>query len=354
MEDINKRKEELEKMRRKFANKLNETIEEQRPKAMYDDSNIYIASIREDIVYWKTYPSGYTLVSPKYFYTDLEGKILFNESIFDYAAPFSNSCSLVKQGSDWYIIDLNLKEFVSLPNEITPYAASGFEMGNLIIFDKETGHWGSYYYNREDKTFQKDIPFIWDALKFAENKDFVYVGLSAIYKTPLINEDYYRQHLKDEKEYNKNMTKYYIEVRKALIGNYKMDMAPVPPIKKISDLPQNSLPIGHDNQTMRFITFKLEKKFVYDLDKYKKVLSSNESDKYQKEIIRKRMHWYPIPSPQTEKEKKEDILYTLSTIHGFGDYEYKEDYNKKFNNRGIIVDVGKMEDYKRILGKLKK
>ncbi|MDE6141669.1 MAG: hypothetical protein K2G03_03605 [Bacilli bacterium] len=321
-------------------------------KKMIKQRDIELISIKENIVLWGTYYK-YSLCPRLYFYTDIEGKLLFDGTIFQYATPFSDSCALVKQDNDWYIIDLKIMEFVGLPNEILPYTANGFENGNLAIFDRKKEHWGSYYYSREDKTFKQDIPFIWDALEFLRKKEDVYVGIHDIYKTPGINEDAYESYFKYEEEYYEDLKANLSKARKEgipVIGNIGR------PPRDIRDLSQNmdlSVDALFDCQTIRFTIFKLEKLFAYDLDRYQELLNIHK-DNSCKEIIKVRKYWQwnNRNNPILVKKRKKDVLDTIAYVANIGD-AYSENYNDELNNNdGTIVDVGRLKDYHKVLGRL--
>lgn len=362
MKKNNEIKKELLEIREEILEKLKEEqkdLEESLlvygsrcPKKIIKQSDIEILSIKENIVLWGTERTcKYSLCSKLYFYTDMEGKLLFDGTIFRYATPFSDSCALVKQDNDWYIIDLKIMKFVGLPNEILPYTANGFENGNLAIFDRTKEHWGSYYYSRENQAFEQDIPFIWDALEFLRKKEGVYVGIHDIYKTPLINEDAYEEYFKYEKEYYKE---YYKKISQAAKEGIPIIGAVGAPPRKVQDLPWNMesfVDAFYDCQTIRFTIFKLEKQFAYDFDRYKELLNLHEDNCCQK-IIRKRKYWSRINNPKINFERKNDILNTISQINNIGD-RYFKNYNDELNNNDII-DVGKLKDYQKVLGSLKK
>ncbi len=315
--------------------------------------NIELLSIKENIVLWCTCYK-YALCPRLYFYTDIKGELLFEGTIFQYATPFSDSCALIKQNNAWYIIDLKLMEFVSLPSEILPYRANGFENGNLAIFDRTKEHWGSYYYSREFKTFEQDIPFIWDALEFLRKKDIVYVGMHDVSKTPLINEDAYENYCKYEKEYYLNLREKLSQAKKEgipVIGNIRR------PPRDIRDLPRNMsscVNTFYDCQTIKFTIIKLEKQFVYDLDKYQEILNLHEDNCRHKIIrVRKYWAWNKCNNPALINERKKDILDTISDVADISD-EYAGNYNDELdNNNGTIVNLGKLIDYKKELGRLK-
>ncbi len=67
-----------------------------------------LESVEENIALWRKYKSGSS--KSYYFFTDLEGKLLFDGKTFQYATPFSDSKACLKYDKEWYVIDLVKKE----------------------------------------------------------------------------------------------------------------------------------------------------------------------------------------------------------------------------------------------------
>lgn len=138
-------------------------------------SNFKIVSIEEGIILLQQ-QNLQKKDSRTYFFTDLNGNILFSNTGFKYATPFSSSLSYVIMWDNMeYIIDIKSKLLILISNnkwQIT----NGFRNGNLAVFDEESKKWGSYLFDRDNLSFSQDIPFIWDALEFSRDKDFVYAG----------------------------------------------------------------------------------------------------------------------------------------------------------------------------------
>ena len=135
-----------------------------------------LISVEENIALWKE--SSFPDHEEEYFYTDLEGNLLFNGKKFQYATPFYNSLACVNDRIDgWYLMDIKKKQLVFVPKEISFDNINGFRQENLALFDKEKRHWGSYCYTPESAEFREEIPFIWDNLEFSRDNGFVYTGL---------------------------------------------------------------------------------------------------------------------------------------------------------------------------------
>lgn len=73
----------------------------------------------------------------EFFYTDLNGKPLFDGETFQYTTAFSNSCACVKRFDEWYIIDISKMQLVSLSKDLTWSNINRFRNGNLALFDKK-------------------------------------------------------------------------------------------------------------------------------------------------------------------------------------------------------------------------
>lgn len=135
-----------------------------------------LVSVEENIGLWKK--RYFNDDKEDYFYTDLEGNLLFDGRNFQYATPFYHSLACVNDRIDgWYLMDIRKKQLVSLPKEISFDNINGFRQENLALFDKEKRHWGSYCYTPESAEFREEIPFIWDNLEFSRDNGFVYTGL---------------------------------------------------------------------------------------------------------------------------------------------------------------------------------
>lgn len=138
--------------------------------------------VEENIALWqvttKSFRHGdkYT-----YFYTDLNGNLLFGNSFFDYATPFSNGCALVQ--TQYYspeiktfILDIKHHQVLSIPIDFN--SANKMMHNSLPVLDNKSNKWGSYIVDTETGIWTYDIPFIWDCLALSRNKDNVYVGCS--------------------------------------------------------------------------------------------------------------------------------------------------------------------------------
>ena len=109
-------------------------------------------------------------------YSNRDGKLLFDGKSFACASPFSSGCAWVKVEEKWFIINTVKNECVEIPNQITWKNIRPMKNGNIAIFNPKNA-WGSIYYDSEEHTFKKDIPFIWDALEFSTNANEVMVGM---------------------------------------------------------------------------------------------------------------------------------------------------------------------------------
>lgn len=154
--------------------------------ANYDWIQLY--TIEENIALWL---KGMSINKKnfQYFYTDLDGNILFNKETFDFASPFSKGCAIARIPSYYFspnhhskkiyiIININTKEIVSLEH-LPIYSFSSFRHKNISTQNLENQKWGSYIYNEEEKTFKQDIPPIWDALAFEKKQDYVLLGINS-------------------------------------------------------------------------------------------------------------------------------------------------------------------------------
>lgn len=109
-------------------------------------------------------------------YSNRDGKLLFDGRVFACASPFSNGCAWVKLDGVWLILNTLKNEYVGIPNKITWKNIRPIENGNIALYNPKNV-WGSLYYDSEEHTFKKDIPFIWDALEFSKNAKEVMVGM---------------------------------------------------------------------------------------------------------------------------------------------------------------------------------
>lgn len=134
--------------------------------------DLSLCGVEENIALWNLYTTDMQF----YFYTNLQGKILFDGKCFPCASNFSEGCAWVKE-DQWYIINLRKQELVEIPVEEMPWKnIRDIRHGNLAMANVKN-KWGSYFYNQEENTFQEDVPFIWDALEFSRKKDRVYAGV---------------------------------------------------------------------------------------------------------------------------------------------------------------------------------
>lgn len=154
--------------------------------------NVTLCNMNENIFLWKLELTNKTHL---YLYTNWNGNILFNGTIFPYASPFSNSCALVELKtleenqsiSQYYIIDVAKKEFVQIPmEEMNGKVMYHIRNGNVAMYG-QNNHWGSYFYDPENNHFIKDIPFIWDTLEFSKDGKNVAAGLCS--SKVLVNSD---------------------------------------------------------------------------------------------------------------------------------------------------------------------
>ncbi len=159
----------------------------------YDDiaSNTYsmhfygsaiLDSVDNNICLWRLncYKRGDKL--QLYFYTNLEGNILFDNSFFEEATTFSEECSLVDyDGSNWYIINLKKGEKMQIPKDRDCKLFKNFMYNSMAILDSNTKKWGSYSLDLNKRLCKKEIPFIWDYLALSREKDYVYAGVTDTY-----------------------------------------------------------------------------------------------------------------------------------------------------------------------------
>lgn len=145
----------------------------------FDNSSRFeVLAVEEDIVLWRIINS----FGSSYFYTDLEGNLLL-DTIFSYASPFSKGCAIVSQGDKTplgekrILININRREKILLPDDITKNKISSICNNQLVIYDKKKHCLGSYLYNCSGATFVSDVPFIWNFLEFSREENWAYVGL---------------------------------------------------------------------------------------------------------------------------------------------------------------------------------
>lgn len=136
-------------------------------KSNYD--KIYLISIDDEIALWKKELNN----NKKYFYTNLEGNILFDRS-FQYATPIYNSKCLIMLNNKYYLLDLSNNELVSIPSNINNI--SNFRNNHLLLFNKDKWKWGSISYDDNNKTLKEYIPYIWDTLDISKENGYVYIG----------------------------------------------------------------------------------------------------------------------------------------------------------------------------------
>ncbi len=146
-----------------------------------DYEKIRLISVDENIALWSM-PYYYRSQGHNYlfyFYSDLKGNILFDETLFAYATPFSSGCALVREDlrDEWYVINLNTKERVLKPANLGWGDLTDFRNNTLAICDGNNGKWGSYTIDFDEHLWQVDIPFIWDYLTLSRDPNLVYAGL---------------------------------------------------------------------------------------------------------------------------------------------------------------------------------
>lgn len=161
MKTIYKYKDSLNQIKEDILTKSNE-LQKYYEKSYYNC--IFLISVEEDIALWKKFNA----VHKEYlhFYTNLEGNLIFNGKNFKYATPFSNSRACINNFREWLILDLERKEIISFPNGLNFENINILRNDNIALFEKSSFKWGSIKYYPDEKSFQNDIPFIWDALTF--------------------------------------------------------------------------------------------------------------------------------------------------------------------------------------------
>lgn len=256
-------------------------------------NKIFLESVEEDIALWKK--GNIEHKDFCYFYTDLEGNLLFNGNQFKYATPFSNSRACINNYREWLILDLEKKEVISFPNELTFGNINKFRNDGLALFNIISLKWGSIKYDSYEKTFKQDIPFIWDALEYSRIKDYVYVGNHSV--SPI----------RDSSPYS----------------NWNDDCG------KMFTISAMKLPFDK-SKSLDYYNSKREEYMCY--------LSRNEIRYIQEKIS----------SNISEAEEYQIIKDYLRTAYNIGDYYFLEDYKEEINsNKGKIVDVGNINVYQK-------
>lgn len=138
---------------------------------LLQNKNIELIDIEDNIVLWKAKDKGY-------FYTDLDLNQLFG-CYFDFATAFSNGQAIICFNEKNSIIDINNLTITEIPSEIDfDNCSKKIVHGNLAVFDKAKGKWGSIRYDQSEGIYLSDIPFIWDRLEFSRYEHFVYGGFN--------------------------------------------------------------------------------------------------------------------------------------------------------------------------------
>ena len=286
MQSIVSKKEEIKKLKNDVLKK----IQKKNSRSIY--SELYLIGLDEMKALWQEHYIGRTSLD-NYYYTDLCGNLLFDGYGFDYATLFSDNKAVVKISGKMFVLDIEKKELVEIPDDLNWKNLNGFRNGNLAVFDKDAKHWGSYYYNSDEKGFVLDIPFIWDALEFSRKVDDVYVGKSKIIQT----EPYDVQTKWDERSF-----------------------------------------------AVQIIALQLNKKNAYDLKNYEYLVN------FYKTSIEQNVLRY-IQEPYDGLE----VTYAkiIETPYNLSDYYFEEEYKTEFNTNqyGQLSDEGRLDEYQRILGK---
>ena len=260
--------------------------------ACKQDSDVLLCGVEEDIALW-----AFQIDSvPVYFYTNLQGKLIFGDVCFFKASAFSKSCAWVKtMDKEWYIINREKKELIKIPYCDMPWQnIRDIRNGNLALLN-EKNLWGSYFYDQEEHIFQNDIPFIWNALEFSRKEKFAYAGIFS---------------------------------SKSVVNS--------------------SNEWGPEHVFFQLIVSQFLKDCLYNLDIYQHFLR----DYFTNPSLGIDITETKIPTSLQEKEclKKQFIAYA----HNIADY-YNEKEDSLFNtNLGKIRSVENLKDYTRVLGKVKK
>ena len=139
-------------------------------------------SVDENICLWRLICYKRSERIQLYFYTNLEGEILFDNNFFEEATTFSNGSSLVDYGrNNWYIINLEKREKMQISNDMNCKLFQNFMHNSMAVLDCDIKKWGSYSLNPSERVWQREIPFIWDYLALSRDKDIVICGIADKY-----------------------------------------------------------------------------------------------------------------------------------------------------------------------------
>lgn len=145
---------------------------------------LYLEAISENIALWSIEcDSPIYKRKTKYFYTDLNGNILFQNFFFDYATPFSDECAVIEtphytSKRTLFILDLRHQQLLSIPKEIN--GIYKIMHSNIPVYDEQSKKCGSYHIDTETGLWTQDIPFIWDRLAFDNDKEIVWVSRTSL------------------------------------------------------------------------------------------------------------------------------------------------------------------------------
>jgi len=183
---------------------------------------LYPVAVEDGIALWERVTSIDN--KSQYFYTDLTGRILFNNISFTYATPFSNHKAIVLLYDKWYLINLNKQEIIVLPKEINFINFGNFknDLFSLCKIKKDGNYkWGAYKYQEVNNTFMLEIPFIWDTLQISRCENTVYAG------NHLIENNHYRNYFDNELLFTLNILKMSLNAAKNISHyNYELDNEP--------------------------------------------------------------------------------------------------------------------------------
>lgn len=255
--------------------------------------NTFLISKEENIILWKEI----NFRQPdRYFYTDLHNNKLFGGEDFLFATPFSDSCALVYDGVFWKIINIAQKEIITLPDSLEFDALNGMRHNNIAIYDETTNHWGGYHFCSQEKTFEQNIPFIWDALEFSRQSGSVYGGINRLGRT------------------------------------YQAD-----PVD------------GWYNWQFEVPVIKMPLEKAQTVAYYEKYLEYYENEFYQEHVryIREK-----YDSTCTFEQALEKSKSNTKNAQAFADF-YLDDREKYSDNNIENVEVGDIRSYQKILGKMK-
>jgi len=262
-------------------------------------NEIELIKVEEDIILWKKRKD--TSNKWYYFYTNLKGDLLFDGKLFSYATPFSKSKAFVIYNNQKLLLDLKTKEIVYLPKEIHFKHINGFREENLVLFHQRKWKWGSIEYNYLEHTFEQNIPFIWDALEFSRFNNEVYVGLHQFHPIQVeLKKGYWREDFGD------------------------LFVIPV---------------------------FKMPLSMAYNLDYYRYV-------KYKSldsiSLVEIRDIKEKISSIYSKEQRKEMVKEFISTSYPISDVYFEECSSlSQTTNKGVIVENESLDEYKRVLGRMK-